>query len=254
MAIKKVNPLENDHEALEAHLEQLVRKFDRLRALYENYFMGIEKQAPMVARREMNRLMLETQQINIGKATQRFKFQTLNQKWVTYLAYWNRTMRAIESGTYRRDVARTQRTLAEAGADMTIEQALAMGIPTTRAKVFVERQNRMAEQRRASSIRNAKPSSSAVAPVPAPSANVAPTPDVNVIRGISDRELESFYENYRKARAATGDSRPLRGIDDLKQKLRPQIEQVLREHKVDRATLDVSIEDGKVKVRARPAS
>jgi len=250
VATKKVNPLENDHEALESHLEQLVRKFDRLRALYENYFMGIEKQPPMVARREMNRLMLETQQINIGKATQRFKFQTLNQKWVTYLAYWNRTMRAIESGTYRRDVARTQRSLTEAGADMTIEQALAMGIPSTRAKVFVERQNRMSEQRRASSIRNAKPSSSAAAA----SAAAALIPAANTISGISDRELESFYEAYRKARAAIGDVRPLRGIDDLKQKLRPQIEQVLREHKVDRATLDVSIEDGKVKVRARPAS
>jgi hypothetical protein len=247
VAIKKVNPLENDQEALESYLEQLARKFDRLRALYENYFMGIEKQPPGVARREMNRLMLETQQINIGKATQRFKFQTLNQKWVTYLAYWNRTMRAIESGTYRRDVARTQRTLAEAGADMTIEQALAMGIPSTRAKVFVERQNRTAEQRRASTIRNAKPSSTAAAAA-------AATQAANTIPGISDREIESFYENYRKAREETGDTRPLRGIDDLKQKLRPQIEQVLREHKVERATLDVSIEDGKVKVRARPAS
>lgn len=252
MATKKVNPLETDHELLEAHLEQLARKFDRLRSLYENYFMGIEKQPPMVARREMNRLMLETQQINIGKATQRFKYQTLNQKWVTYLAYWNRTMRAIESGTYRRDVARTQRTLTEAGAEMTIEQALAMGIPSTRAKVFVERQNRMAEQRRASGIRNAKPSSAAS--TAAASAAAASALVANTIPGITDREIESFYENYRKARAETGDTRPLRGIDDLKQKLRPQIEQVLREHKVDRATLDVSIENGKVKVRARPAS
>jgi hypothetical protein len=251
VAIKKVNPLENDAEALDSHLEQLARKFDRLRALYENFFMGIEKQPPQVARRELNRLMLETQQINIAKATQRFKFQTLNQKWVTYIAYWNRTMRAIESGTYRRDVARTQRSLAEAGAEMTIEQALAMGIPSTRAKVFVERQNRMADQRKASAIRNAKPGSAAAV---AAATNAAAAATANTIPGISDRELESFYENYRKARADIGDTRPLRGLDDLKQKLRPQIEQVLREHKVDRAKLDVSIEDGKVKVRARPGS
>jgi len=248
VATKKVNPLENDVEALDSHLEMLSRKFDRLRALYENYFMGIEKQPPMVPRRELNRLMLETQQLNIHKSTQRFKFQTLNQKWVTYIAYWNRTMREIENGTYRRDVARAQRAQAEAGNAMTIEQALAMGIPSTRAKAFVERQNRMSEMRKASTARNGKPAN------PAETAPAAPAPAENAIRGISDRELESFYENYRKARVETGDHRPLRGIDELKQKLRPQIEQVLREHKVERATLDVSIEDGKVKVRARPAS
>lgn len=243
LATKKVHPLEHDPDALEAHLDQLARKFDRLRSLYENFFLGIEKQPPLVARREMNRLILETQQLNIGKAAQRFKFQTLNQRWVTYIAYWNRTMREIENGTYRRDVARAQRLIEREGGELSLEQAIAMGVPPGRAQSFVDRQNRLMQERRR---REGGTTNAAVPAAPQAGARAAQVP------GVSEGELREFYRAYQQARQTTGDQRPLKSLEELAARLRPQIEQILRESRATRAALEVAVEDGKVRVRARP--
>ena len=50
--------------------------------------------------------MLEMQQAPISNATMRFRFQSLQQSWVLFTTYWNRTIQEIEAGTYRRDLER----------------------------------------------------------------------------------------------------------------------------------------------------
>src|SRR4051794_32289574 len=155
---------------------------ERLRTLYESFFLGVERQPPNVPRREMNRLMLELQQDPISNSSMRFRFQTLMQRWVLFTAYWNRTLREIEAGTYRRDLARAQRHLAEKGGVMTEQEAINIGIPAVRAKAFVERQQRMASQRtsRADAAANevAPPDGPAPAPAAATAARAGATPGV----------------------------------------------------------------------------
>src|SRR3954447_13843717 len=113
MVLKKAAKAPETAEALEDRIGEMERKLDRLRGLYESFFMGIERAPPNVPRREMNRLILEMQQVPIGNASLRFRFQSIMQRWVLFTAYWNRTMREIEAGTYRRDLARAQRHLAD---------------------------------------------------------------------------------------------------------------------------------------------
>lgn len=134
-------------EGIEARLGEMEMKIDRLRSMYEAYFMGQERMPPVSPRREMNRMMLEMQQVPIANASLRFRFQALSQKWVLHVTYWNRTLREIEAGTYRRDVARAQRHLAERGGTLTEEEALAIGIPKGRVKAFVARQQRDAAKK-----------------------------------------------------------------------------------------------------------
>jgi hypothetical protein len=126
-------------EGIEARLGEMEKKMDRLRSMYESYFVGMERIPPDTARREMNRMMLEMQQVSIVASALRFRFQSLSQKWVLQSTYWNRTMREIEAGTFRRDVARTQRHLAERGGVISEAEALALGIPKNRVKAFVAR-------------------------------------------------------------------------------------------------------------------
>src|SRR4051794_36766693 len=163
---------------------------ERLRTLYESFFLGVERQPPNVPRREMNRLMLELQQDPISNSSMRFRFQTLMQRWVLFTAYWNRTLREIEAGTYRRDVARAQRHLAEKGGVMTEQEAINIGIPAVRAKAFVERQQRLASLRgpRPGAQLPAAPatdeSAAATAPATAtPGQAAAPTPAAPAIAG-----------------------------------------------------------------------
>jgi hypothetical protein len=157
-------------ESIDARLEDMGRKMDRLRALYESHFLGIERTPPNIPRRELNRLMVEMQQSPINNATLRFRFQSLLQKWVLYTTYWNRTLQEIEAGTYRRDLARARRHMAERGGSITEQEALALGIPASRVRAFVGRQSKTVRS-------GPTPETSAAAdPAAAPPASVALTP------------------------------------------------------------------------------
>ncbi|MCA1664787.1 MAG: hypothetical protein LC659_11045 [Myxococcales bacterium] len=90
-------------------LKELELKIERLKTLYEQYFMGIEKMEPQVARKEVTRTMLTLQQQYIRNTAMRFKFNTMLQKWQIYITYWNRTLREIENGTYIRHLAKAKR-------------------------------------------------------------------------------------------------------------------------------------------------
>ena len=161
-------------DGIEARLGEMEHKMDRLRSMYESFFMGMERIPPDTARREMNRMMLEMQQVSIVASALRFRFQSLSQRWVLQSTYWNRTLREIEAGTFRRDVARTQRHLAERGGVITEAEALALGIPKSRVKAFVAR-HRASAKKKSSDERAIAPE--AVAPSePAPSAPAAPPP------------------------------------------------------------------------------
>jgi len=84
-------------------------KLARLRALYEQYFQGIEKMEPQVARKDMERA-LDALRRNLPRNTAlRFRMQQLAARYGTYLTYWQRIGRQIEEGTYRRDLLRANR-------------------------------------------------------------------------------------------------------------------------------------------------
>lgn len=129
-------------EAIATRLDDVERKIERLRALYESFFLGVERRPPIVPRTELNRLMLELQQVTIRNAALRFRFQSVSQRWTLLVTYWNRTLREIESGTYRRDLQKAYRRTAERGEPLTEAEATALGIPASRAKAFVAQQNR----------------------------------------------------------------------------------------------------------------
>jgi hypothetical protein len=94
---------EADLETLVTELEQRV---DRLRAAYDQYFMGIEKLPPHVIIKDVERRLQDLRKIQIRNTALRFKFQNTLQKYNTYQSYWQRIVRQIEEGTYKRDVRR----------------------------------------------------------------------------------------------------------------------------------------------------
>jgi hypothetical protein len=237
-------------ESIEGRIGEMERKLDRLRGLYESFFMGIERAPPNVARRDTNRLILEMQQEPISNASLRFRFQAIMQRWVLMTAYWNRTLREIESGTYRRDVARAQRHLSEKGRALTEQEAIAIGIPAARARAFVDRQQKMQSLREGRASRLAGGAGAATAPgAPRTPPPVTATPPVP---GVSDGDIESVYRRYMEAHSRTQDPRPALTLDKIRERLRTQIPKVLADKNCRRVTLDVAVEDGKVRLKAWP--
>ena len=94
---------------IEMLVGELELRVDRLRALYDQYFMGIEKLEPMVPRKDVERRFQTLRKEQIRNTAVRFKFQTILQRYNTYQTYWMRICRQIEEGTYRRDVMRAHR-------------------------------------------------------------------------------------------------------------------------------------------------
>ena len=241
-------------EGIETRLSEMERKIDRLRSLYESYFMGMERMPPDTPRREMNRLMLEMQQVPIGNSSLRFRFQALTQRWVLHMTYWNRTMREIEAGTYRRDVARTQRHLAERGGVITEEEALALGIPKSRVRAFVARQQLMATRKHAAETAQA-PSTAAPrsGPPPIPQRAAESKVAAAALPGLSNQDFEGAYQRYFEAHKKLGIEEQAVPKEKLRARLGKQLPKILDEQRCERVRLEIAVEDGKVRLRAWPS-
>jgi hypothetical protein len=100
-------------EELDIALEELELRLERLRALYEQYFLGFEKIEPAVARKDVDRRIYLMRREKIRNTGKRFKLQTLIQRYNTFQQYWQRICREIENGTYKRHVLKAERQLSK---------------------------------------------------------------------------------------------------------------------------------------------
>ncbi|HEY2514695.1 MAG TPA: hypothetical protein VGI39_27710, partial [Polyangiaceae bacterium] len=109
-----------EQSEVELLVGELETRIDRLRSLYDMYFMGIERLEPLVPKKDVERRLAQLRKEQIRNTGLRFKFQQIIQRYNTYQTYWLRIARQIEQGTYRRDVMRAQ---ARFGVDPMRERA-----------------------------------------------------------------------------------------------------------------------------------
>ena len=94
---------------IETLVNELETRTDRLRALYEQYFMGIERMPPLVPHKDVERRIQVLRKEQIRNTGVRFRFQMIIQRYNTYQSHWQRICRQIEEGTYKRDLLRAQK-------------------------------------------------------------------------------------------------------------------------------------------------
>ena len=102
-----------NNEEVEAKVDEFAQKLEILRVRYEQYFIGVEKVPPVTLRMDVARIMRELEQMKVRNTALKFKIRTNVQKFVSYSTYWNRTLREIEDGTYKRHVDKAKRQQAE---------------------------------------------------------------------------------------------------------------------------------------------
>ncbi len=93
---------------IDSKISEFEKRLDRLYRMYEQYFIGVEKRPPRNERRQVVRLYRELEQLPKLKTSLKFRFRSMVQRFNSYKAYWDRTERQIEEGTYHRDVARAK--------------------------------------------------------------------------------------------------------------------------------------------------
>lgn len=105
-------------------IDELEADLERLHALYNQYFMGIEKLEPLVPRKSVERKINLLRREKLRSTALRFRFQTQIQKYNTHTNYWRRICRQIEEGTYKRHLLRAQKRTEE-----KIRETLVPGSP-----------------------------------------------------------------------------------------------------------------------------
>lgn len=98
---------------LDEELEELETRLERLRALYEQYFLGIEKLEPQVPRKDVERRIWVLRRVKFRNTAKRFKFNVLTQRFNTFAQYWARICRDIENGTYKRHMLKAEKAFGE---------------------------------------------------------------------------------------------------------------------------------------------
>src|SRR5690348_16688375 len=105
-----------DQKQFDAVLSDAETRLRRLKVLYEQWFMGIERVEPATPRKELEDMLTRLRKEPVNNTAQRFRLQQLVQRHVTFSTHWRRIGRQIEEGTYQRDLRKARRR-AQQGAD-----------------------------------------------------------------------------------------------------------------------------------------
>ena len=121
MALKSSYTAEEKGAEIEEALDALDALVDRLKVLYEQYFMGIQKQPPTHLHTTLERELRDLQQQQIRNTALRYRLATIQQKHGAYNTYWKRTLREIEGGRYIRNLAKVRAKAARTGEEIPEE-------------------------------------------------------------------------------------------------------------------------------------
>ena len=101
---------------IEVQIKDLEVRVERLRALYEQYFLGIERIEPQTVRKDVDRRVFALRKFKVRNTALRFRLNTTVQRYNTYQQYWTRICRQIEQGTYTRHLKLAEKTFGSTEA------------------------------------------------------------------------------------------------------------------------------------------
>ncbi len=203
----------------ETLVNELELRVDRLRSLFDQYFMGIERTTPNVPHKDVERRIQALRREQIRNTGLRFRFQMILQRYGTYQTYWQRICRQIEEGTYKRHVQKAREKIlgplaaaknpsgsydidVEFDMEMMELEELGDGEPVTaviaEAPVAPPAARPMWRKVEPGAVRQPPPAATAPAPPPAPRPSAPPQTRVSYV---SARAIRS---------PKAGDLRPLR--------------------------------------------
>jgi hypothetical protein len=100
-------------EKLADDLDELEESIASLHVLYEKYFLGIDRRNPDQERKRVSGRMRELRNTLVRNTMLKFRINTMFAKLISFERMWDRTLREIEEGTYKRDVFKAKLHIKE---------------------------------------------------------------------------------------------------------------------------------------------
>jgi hypothetical protein len=217
-----------DTNAQTAECEELEEQLARLRAAWDQYFMGVERHPPTTQHTAFKQRLEHLKQAFIRNSVVKFRVGNLAQKAGTYERLWSRTLSEMENGTYRRDLFKARR---KQKARVTADS------DATEAKT---------DAATADSITEAL-SSGSPGPVAPPIPRASPAPGQ-----LSDARVRAIYDAYVEAKRRCNEDTSKITFESLAVTLRKQVPDLLKRHQAQAVDFKVVIKDGKAVLRAVP--
>jgi len=100
-------------EKLAEELDEVDEDLVNLQVLYEKYFLGIDRRPPDVERKSVSGRLRTLRSTVVKNTGLKFRINTLFARLISYERMWDRTLREIEDGTYKRDVFKAKYRIAQ---------------------------------------------------------------------------------------------------------------------------------------------
>jgi hypothetical protein len=216
--------------AIEGALSELDAEVKALQVRYEQYFLGLERREPADDRAALRKALMALKRENIRNTGLKFRLNSLWNKFLSYERMWNRTVKEIEEGRYRRDVFK----------------AKLRGYDSAKAKQAAKKvEEALAQEGEAgeSAEDGARPSVAAKA-----AAKAAAAPP----GGLTDEKLDKLYTAFVTAKKKCRED--VSGItrDAMANSLRKQLPTLQAKHKGRTVDFKVVIKGGKAILKAVP--
>jgi hypothetical protein len=86
------------------NINLLENKIKLLKTAYEQYFLRVIKREPIPLRRDVEKLIAQCGNQQTHNTALKFRLNSITARYHSYKNYWTRVLRAIEDGTYQRDL------------------------------------------------------------------------------------------------------------------------------------------------------
>jgi hypothetical protein len=201
---------------IEDEIKQVDKDLDQLRALYELYFMGVERTEPVVSRDKVRRRLRSLRDMKFKNNGFKFKVQAMQARMISFENYWGRIMRQREAGTYKRDRTHVKRHLAKHAA--TAEAA---------------QEEKKTVQKRPS--------------------NHSARPTASSAEDLTESKLKQIYRSYSTAKKKCGQKVDV-SFQDLANNLKKQVPRLIKSSGAKHVEFKVVIKQGKAVLKAIPKS
>lgn len=224
-------------DSIERELTDLERGITALRIEYERFFGGELKRPPVQPRRALEATLRRLGNSDIEKAAERFRLQSLQSRFNSFVELWEKRMQVREEGRTG-PARRLAATVPEVAAPAAARPAAR---PRPAAALDVEALLAAAE---AAVARKAP-------------ATAAPPPDAPAAPSVKPRSRVDFtplFRRYVEARQALGEDVSRLKYEKFEEAVRRQAEEIRRKTGSSRLVFEVQTTDGKVRLVGRPTA
>ena len=232
--------VEKECSAIESDLAEL-------KALYEQYFLGVERRPPTFKHESLKRRVHTLKASFVQQTALKFRVGNLYQKYISYQRLWDRTLKEMEDGTYRRDVFKARlRQHKEERLEAKKKADAAAGKPAAPTPDDFDVDEDTSPEAlppppKPATANGTRPSGSFAAARPSLDANA-----------LSDDKVRAIFNAYVSAKKRCNEDVSKLSFDAVAQNLRKQVPTLLKQHNAKAIEFKIVIKDGKAILKAVP--